>query len=456
MSDNSSRTIPGTGTDDARGISVHQQVPGERQANAAQVPSQTTPDKLVEEQESPVTDTEELEPPSSPSASSQDLHSPPHPIFIPTRKAGDNSFAPFFRGDSQRPGETMTDVIIRDQIRRSEAIRERFLTDGEKEVIRSFYRDMDRPRAPDEVSEPTSIRSAGALAEVNRRMAPDSFSNASGISRDFESGMSSSIPPTAHETGIEDLRDENGRLNDMIESIVNRLLEVEGRVDSDKQQLLTAMDKRTANLFRKIHEIEACQDEAGKHLTYSYEQLHAASADIAKFQAEKQATQEKLETLQRELDAVKNELHTKSKIEVSRRTSELSNRSKAELDRRSTSGPDNKSHEVDKSKAHTTTSRSSGPDPHLAEITQRSGRWFQMSIGFNTSYVVVAITALVWLVTEGMLHSKRLSEGYGPFINGGYNGLGSVVIFGTWPKFFLFYAVAVYLGVVSIRTAMLQ
>jgi hypothetical protein len=55
--------------------------------------------------------------------------------------------------------------------------------------------------------------------------------------------------------------------------------------------------------------------------------------------------------------------------------------------------------------------------------------------------------ALVWVVTEAMLHSNRLSDGFGPFINGGYSGLGSVVIFGTWTKFSVFNAMVVYLGV---------
>lgn len=458
LSNNPASTISGTETDNVRGISANQQVPGERQADAAQAPFKTTPDKLVGEQELLVIDNEGPDPPSPPSEPAQDLHSAPQPIFVTRREAGDNSLAPFFKGETQRPGETMADVITRDQIRRAEAIRERFLTDGEKEVIRSFYRDMDRPRAPDEVSEPTSIHSAGALAEVNRKMATGFFSNASDISRGFESGRS----PTDYEAEIEDLKYEAGRMNDLIDALTNRLQEVEGRVDADRQQLLTAMDKRTGNLFRKFSELQACQDEAGKQLMYSYEQLHAASADIAKFQAEKKATQERVETLERELQAVKMELHTKSRAAVSRSTNELRNTNRVELDGRSTAGLDNnKSNELDnESKVHTTTtsSRSYGPDPHSAETTQppSSGRWFQVSIGFNVSYVVSAITVLVWLVTEGMLHSKRLSEGYGPFINGGYNGLGSVVIFGTWPKFFLFYAMAVYLGVVSIRAAMAQ
>lgn len=68
--------------------------------------------------------------------------------------------------------------------------------------------------------------------------------------------------------------------------------------------------------------------------------------------------------------------------------------------------------------------------------------------------VALAVVVLVWLVTEAMLHSKRLSEGYGPFVNGGFNGLGSVVIFGTWGKFLGFNAAMVFLGVFSVLGAL--
>ncbi|KAK3906730.1 hypothetical protein C8A05DRAFT_29384 [Staphylotrichum tortipilum] len=72
----------------------------------------------------------------------------------------------------------------------------------------------------------------------------------------------------------------------------------------------------------------------------------------------------------------------------------------------------------------------------------------------NLTAVAAAVVVLVWLVTEAMLHSKRLSEGYGPFVNGGFNGLGSVVIFGTWGKFLVFDAVMVFLGVSLVLAAL--
>ncbi|EAQ84671.1 predicted protein [Chaetomium globosum CBS 148.51] len=528
-SNNSLGAIYDTGADDMGSISAYEQVPDDGRASPAQAPSQATSDKLVEEQKdserpeshpqthphaspldaladrpedtdqtstapAPFSDSpsstlaqkgnldisegdvpakkeEGSEPPSSPSASLKDFHSHPDPIFVHKSNARDDRFAPFFKGPCQRPNETITDLTIRDQIRRCAELYGRPLTDTEEDVIRKFHRDLDRPRAPEEVSEPTFIHSPGALAKVELSMALDTVSYAGGSNHDLESGMSPSIPPTAYNTEIEDLKDESNRLYYLIEALTSRLGEVEGRVDSDKEQLLTALDKRTANLFRKISEIEACQDEVEKQLRSSQAQLHTACADIAQFQAEKKATQEKLGKLEKELQTVKGQLHNKDKAEDSKSTQEPENRDKVELsreganeldgpskiksDNKSTSELDNKSNnELDNNrKAHTTTGRSCGPDPHLAESTQPSARWFQLTIGFNSSYVVFAMTVLVWLVTEGMLHSKRLSEGYGPFINGGYNGLGSVVIFGTWSKFFLFYAVAVYLGVVSLRTA---
>jgi hypothetical protein len=41
---------------------------------------------------------------------------------------------------------------------------------------------------------------------------------------------------------------------------------------------------------------------------------------------------------------------------------------------------------------------------------------------------------LLYLVATAALHNARLTDGYGPFINGGYNGLASVLIFGSWPQ----------------------
>ena len=73
---------------------------------------------------------------------------------------------------------------------------------------------------------------------------------------------------------------------------------------------------------------------------------------------------------------------------------------------------------------------------------------------FNATAVSAALIAMVWLVTEAMLHSQRLSGGFGPFINGGYNGLASVAVFGTWRQFLWFVGVVVYVGLFAVRSAL--
>ncbi|KAK3294985.1 uncharacterized protein B0H64DRAFT_324642 [Chaetomium fimeti] len=353
--------------------------------------------------------------PFSPTPRPQDPQRSPPPIFLPKNGVSDVNFAPFLKGSLPKPGESKTDVIVRDQIRRCEAIRERPLTDAEKEVIRSFYQDMERPRAFDEVSEPTFIHSPASLAEVEKAMAADALSGASDGGRGLDT-----------EAAIEDLREESNRTLDMIDALLTRLEKVERRGASDKRQLLTTIDMRTGNLSRKIGEIEIRQEGIEKQLKSSQRQINAARADIAQFQVEMQAADEKLKGLEKKMQTVANEPGNKSK-----------------------NGLDTKS------KARTTTlAGRDDPDLQAAGSSQTPARWLQQAGGFNLSFVVLAMMVLVWLVTEAMLHSKRLADGYGPFINGGFNGLGSVVIFGTWTKFVLFYAVALYLGVFSVMTAL--
>ncbi|KAJ4287093.1 hypothetical protein N0V88_007787 [Collariella sp. IMI 366227] len=69
---------------------------------------------------------------------------------------------------------------------------------------------------------------------------------------------------------------------------------------------------------------------------------------------------------------------------------------------------------------------------------------------FSFLSVMVGLVMLVWGVSEAVLHSKRLSEGYGSYINGGHNGLGSVAIFETWSKFLMFGMAVVWLTSLSI------
>ncbi|KAH6842567.1 hypothetical protein B0I37DRAFT_436151 [Chaetomium sp. MPI-CAGE-AT-0009] len=508
LSDSSSGTASDIGTDGGDGISGDEQVLDEGGANETQVAPQKTPDELAEETEGleqpeaysqthhhasslnapvnsplrdqdvgedkdetdrmvtpspplsntdlnlvqrsirdisgedvPATDEKGPTPPSSPNPSFQDPQSRRPPIFIPTSDVSEDSFAPFYKGSLRKQGESTADVIVRDQIRRCEAICGRPLTGAEKEVIRSYYRDMDRPRGPDEVSEPTFIHSPGALAEIEKSMGPDSVWGARDDGHDLDGGTSPSITKTIYKAKIEELREDTRSIFDILEVLVTRLEKAEAQAASDKKQLLNTIDKRTGDLSRKIGEIESRQDGAEQQLTSNQWQLNAACADIARFQVEKQDIDEGVARLEKEMETVMNELHNKSRDDV---------------DNKSDNAPDNTSeNELDNRSKSRTTLGGSG-DPQVTESTQSPARRFQQAVGFNLSLVVLAMMALVWFVTEAMLHSKRLSDGYGPFINGGYNGLGSVVIFGTWTKFFLFYAVALYLGVFSVTAALRQ
>ncbi|KAK4133799.1 hypothetical protein BT67DRAFT_478413 [Trichocladium antarcticum] len=69
---------------------------------------------------------------------------------------------------------------------------------------------------------------------------------------------------------------------------------------------------------------------------------------------------------------------------------------------------------------------------------------------WSVGWIVLCLISLVWIVMEGVLHSRRFSDGYGPYLNKGYNGLQSVVVFHSWPQF-LWLAVAVmFLGYHSV------
>ncbi|KAL2022013.1 hypothetical protein VTK56DRAFT_6253 [Thermocarpiscus australiensis] len=62
---------------------------------------------------------------------------------------------------------------------------------------------------------------------------------------------------------------------------------------------------------------------------------------------------------------------------------------------------------------------------------------------------LAAFVALTWTVMEAVVHSRRLTHGYGPYINGGYNGLQSVATFGSWTAFCVFSFAISLLGVTS-------
>ncbi|KAL2178248.1 uncharacterized protein P884DRAFT_323279 [Thermothelomyces heterothallicus CBS 202.75] len=286
----------------------------------------------------------------------------PAPLFL-ILSDEDARFAPFSGEGAPRPGESGPDVMVRDQIARCEAIRGQPLNDGEKEVIRSYYREMNQRRAPRETSEPTKVHSVAELAKLEELAGPPgSNSEVDGSSNRGIHGGSS----PASGGGVPGVTNDD--------------------YDDDSNTV------QPSKLLNMIRDLEARFKDA-----------------VGQLMREKQETEKRLEKLEKELQDVR-----------------------AVLNEPAVGG--------------------SGSDPGAAGYTHAWGGQVLQANGlsFTPTLVVVAMVALVWLVTEAMLHSKRLSDGYGPFINGGYNGLASVVVFGTWTQFILFIIVSTYLGVVSV------
>ncbi|KXX77891.1 hypothetical protein MMYC01_205787 [Madurella mycetomatis] len=60
---------------------------------------------------------------------------------------------------------------------------------------------------------------------------------------------------------------------------------------------------------------------------------------------------------------------------------------------------------------------------------------------------VLALLMLFGTVTSAMVHSQRLAGGaYGPYVNGGYNGLGSVAVLDSWTSFWTMALAGAWLG----------
>ncbi|KAK4154165.1 hypothetical protein C8A00DRAFT_33056 [Chaetomidium leptoderma] len=331
--------------------------------------------------------------------------------------ADDARFAPFLDEEgSPVLGESLADIIARDQIRRSEAVLERPLTDEQKEVIRSYYQETGHRRAPDEVSEQGTVHSLSSLEGVESPPRSNIASGGSGSSRnlDRESSPPSPSPsplivdpPVPHQTPS----DETIITEHANEGAAAQLRD---RIQAFEAQLAEAKQQRTSDQE---------QHAASQRL------LDTACVDIARLQQEQRATEKRMATLESELNkTVKVEL---KKLRARRIREDADAEAEAEA----------------------TTSLRRRQARNL-ECTQPHHIRLQRAGWSNLTAVTFAMVLLVWVVTEAMLHSKRLSDGYGPFINGGYNGLGSVVIFGTWGKFLLFILAMVYLGVLSVLAAM--
>jgi hypothetical protein len=69
-------------------------------------------------------------------------------------------------------------------------------------------------------------------------------------------------------------------------------------------------------------------------------------------------------------------------------------------------------------------------------------------------FTLICLVGLVWSIMGAMLHSKRYTDGYGPYLNKGYNGLQSVVVFQSWIQFLWFTVVVVVLGFFAVSGAL--
>ncbi|KAL2162391.1 hypothetical protein VTH06DRAFT_7304 [Thermothelomyces fergusii] len=271
----------------------------------------------------------------------------------------DACFAPFSGEGAPRPGDSRTDVMIRDQIARCEAIRGERLSDEEKEVIRSYYREMNQRRAPRETSERSKVYQATKLAK------PGGLAGRSGSNSDIDASSNRGIHGGSSPAS-------GGVIAEMSDD------------DSDDGDGSKVQPSKLLNMVRGL---ETRVEDANKQRMRDQQEM-----------------EKRIGKLEKELEDVK-----------------------AALKKPRVGGSDS--------------------DTGAAACT-RGGQ--AARAGLNTTLIVVAMAVLVWLVTEAMLHSKRLSDGYGPFINGGYNGLASVAIFGTWTQFTLFLVVSTYLGVVLV------
>ncbi|KAL2198182.1 hypothetical protein P885DRAFT_76889 [Corynascus similis CBS 632.67] len=329
----------------------------------------------------------------------------PAPLFL---RLSDNDarFMPFSGDGAQLPGDLWADSMIRDQIVRCEAIRGRALSDADKNVIRAYYAEMSQRRAPHEDPEPSTVYSADELAawagyDCGGGSNVSNESNRTRSSRGYDgrwvppavASPGPWVPPSAT-TGNNNNKKHDAEIASTVRGLEARLNNAEAELEDSRRQ-------------------RALGDEL----------LDTACKNIGDLMREKHVAEDKFKTLTRELQAVRDQLAKENGTEPPFGTS--------------ISGSDPPQ-----------VVRCPHPLPMPRQPQHIQSGWI------NVYLVMLAITLWVWLVTEAMLHSKRLSDGTGPFINGGYNGLGSVVIFGTWKKFIIFNVASTYLGVVAVLRAL--
>jgi hypothetical protein len=288
-------------------------------------------------------------------------------------------FAPFMGEGPRGPNESETDIRIRDQIRRCEAVLGRPLTEEHKDVIRSYYRDMERGRGPSQASEPTAARSPTYWEgyEDAQESAGPSGNNGGGTAPDREQTPSPVPGPSAPHPSIDSGDVPLGDEKDT------------GKSEYDCQKPKFDDDPR-----EEIEILEAALRKAEEQRDAREKERDVALASFTLIRLQREDFDKKVAALEKELKEVKAGL------------AEL----KGRLDR-ADAGKEGK---------------------RLAD------RLARLPGPFGIKTVLFTMVVLAWLTSEAVLHSKRLSDGYGEFINGGFNGLRSVLIFGTWAKFLLY------------------
>jgi hypothetical protein len=277
------------------------------------------------------------------------------------------------------PNESITDIRIRDQIRRSEEVLGRSLTDSQKEVIRSYYREMERDSGPTQASKPTPARSPTYWEgyEDAQESVGTSGNNAGSTTVPDPNQPSSPAPdPSAPDASNDSASAHPSDENDTHKSEYER-------------RKPTFEDPR-----EEIEILEAALRKAEEQRDAREKERDVAVGSFNLIRLQREDFDKKVAALEKELKEVKAEVEElKSRVD------------RAEADK---------------------------------EGRRPAGRLARQPGPFGIKTAVFTMVVLAWLTSEAVLHSKRLSDGYGGFINGGFNGLGSVLIFGTWAKFLLY------------------
>ncbi|KAK4100059.1 hypothetical protein N658DRAFT_525060 [Parathielavia hyrcaniae] len=346
-----------------------------------------------------------------------------HPVFV-MRDPDGARFAPFMGEDSPNSTESMTEVIIRDQIRRCEAMLGRSLTHNERETITSHYHSMGCDRgAPSETDEPTmTVRSHPHRNEVEDE--PKSVDPSRPHAGDGSNTGGNHQPPLlpspapAPSPAAGPFHPPTQPSPGPTTTLGKRPWDPEEKDDPDPINTLPGLRGRPLDGLSEAD------------LRQEIERLEGQLRDVARggftlLRFERRASEKRLGKLEAELAAVKAEV-----TELRARFDEAV----VNMERGGGGG-----------------SRRAERDAAAAAARHRRGGGL---FGFKSVMFVVAMIVWLHVGTEAMVHSKRLADGYGGYVNGGFNGLGSVLVFGTWKQFVVFEAAVVFLGVLGCGAVM--